>query len=405
MGFKVFRVSINWTRIYPNGDEDKPNKKGLDFYRSLFKELKKYNIEPLVTLSHYEEPIGLLKKYNGWASKTMITDFVKYAKTCFTEFHNLVKYWLTFNEINISLMGAGDFMSLDMMPKSDVPMMSLGGSTREDINRRFNALNNQFIASAKAVQIAHSIDQSLKVGCMIAGGMVYPLTPNPIDCFDANYKMELANFFCGDVMVRGEYSPTGKRLLRESGVVLELNDDEKEILKKGTVDFYSFSYYMSNCTTKDPDQLKTAGNVLYGVKNPYLKSSEYGWQIDPLGLRLYLNEVYNRYHIPLMVVENGLGTADVFDDVNKTVHDSYRVDYLKAHVNAMKEAIKDGVDLMGYTWWAPIDLVSASTGEMKKRYGFIYVDKNNDGSGTLKRYKKDSFFEYKKIIENNGDID
>ena len=402
MGFKVYRMSIAWTRIYPNGDELVPNKEGIAFYKNVFKELKKYHIEPLVTLSHYEAPIGLMNKFNGWASRKMIDCYVKYATTCFSEFKDYVTHWLTFNEINISMMGFGDFMSLDMKPQGRMAMMPSSKDPKL-VTTRFNALHYQFVASAKAVAIAHTINPNNKVGCMIAGNMSYPYTCSPSDVFKNNFQMEVGNFYCGDVMVRGDYSPIGKRFLAEQNVKLDYTKEDSAILKRGIVDFYSFSYYMSGCVSTDPEVLKSVGNMMFGVKNPYIKASEYGWGIDPTGLRTYLDMVYARYHIPLMVVENGLGTNDELTKDHQ-VHDTYRVEYLKAHVKAMEEAIKDGVDLMGYTWWGPIDLVSASTGEMKKRYGFIYVDKNNDGSGALARYKKDSFEEYKKIIKANGSI-
>jgi 6-phospho-beta-glucosidase len=401
MGFKVFRLSINWARIYPHGYDKVPNQKGLDFYRSVFEELHKYGIEPLVTLSHYEMPYGLVEKNNGWASRSTIDDFVRYATTCFEEYKGLVHYWLTFNEINIGLSGFGDFISLGIKPEGDT-ILKAPSPDPVSWKRRFDAVHHQFVASAKAVAIAHAIDPTNKVGCMIAGSVVYPLTSNPKDVLLANSQMEQGNFYCGDVMVRGDYSPFAKRFLASKGIRLDYTDEDHVTLAKGKVDFYSFSYYMSNCASVDPKAAQISGNMIRGIKNPYLKASEYGWQIDPDGLRYYLDVVYARYQIPLMVVENGLGTADVFDAGKETVHDEYRSKYLKEHVASLADAIKDGVDVMGYTWWAPIDLVSASTGEMKKRYGFIYVDKNNDGSGTLKRYKKDSFITYKTIIANNG---
>ncbi|MEG2328491.1 glycoside hydrolase family 1 protein [Anaerorhabdus sp.] len=402
MGFKIYRMSINWTRIYPIGDEAEPNQKGVQYYREIFEELKKYNIEPLVTISHYEMPYGLTEKYNGWADRKVIDFYLNYCKTIFTEYKDLVKYWLTFNEINISLHSFGGYMGLGIMPKEDGPMMLFGKKeTREEANIRFQALHHQFVASAKAVKLGHEINPNFMIGCMIAGSAAYPYSCNPNDVIEAQHRMQQANFLCGDVQVRGAYPHFAKRLFEEYGVELKMEPTDEQTLLEGKVDFYSFSYYMSGCASTDPELTKSAGNMMMGVSNPYLKASDWGWQIDPQGLRYYLNEIYGRYQVPLMVVENGLGANDVITEDGK-IHDDYRIDYLREHIKQMDEAIKDGVDLIGYTMWGCIDLVSASTGEMKKRYGFIYVDKDNDGNGTMNRMKKDSFDWYKKVIDTNG---
>lgn len=401
MGFKMFRMSINWTRIFPNGDEKTPNQEGLDFYKSVFEECRKYGIEPLVTIAHYEIPYNLMDKYNGWTNRKCIDFYMRYCKTLFTEYKDLVKYWLTFNEINILPAGLGDIVSGGFKCE-DGPAQVLGlKSTTEQLTKRYQALHHQFIASAKAVQLAHEINSEFQVGCMVAGGCFYPYRCNPDDVILAQKEMRM-NYFCGDVQVRGEYPYFTKRMFDEMGISIVMEDGDKDILKNGTVDFYSFSYYMSTCSTDDEEAKKTAGNGIMGVKNPYLKSSDWGWQIDPQGLRYLLNELYGRYQIPIMIVENGLGAIDKVEE-DGSIHDSYRIDYLREHIKQMKEAVKDGVDLMGYTPWGCIDLVSISTGEMKKRYGFIYVDKHNDGSGTLNRSRKDSFYWYKKVIESNGE--
>ena len=360
MGFKCYRLSINWTRLFPNGDELEPNPKGVAFYRSIFEALKAEGITPLVTLSHYEFPYNLCLKWNGWADRRTIDCFVRYAETCFKEYGDIVK------------------------------------------QTRYRALHNQFVASAKVVQLAHAMDPEFKIGCMIAGSCVYPLTCNPDDILAAQREMYKGNYYCGDVMVRGAYGAMAKRILKEEQIDLDIQPGDEEILKKGTVDFYSFSYYSSNCATGAPQEAEATGNLSVGAKNPYLKASDWGWTIDPKGLRYYCNELYNRYQKPLFIVENGLGAADVLEE-DKSVHDSYRIDYMRQHMEQMAEAIEDGVELMGYTCWGCIDLVSAGTGEMKKRYGMIYVDKNNDGSGTLDRYRKDSFYWYKKVIASNGE--
>lgn len=403
MGFKSYRMSIGWTRIYPNGDDAAPNKAGIEFYRSLFEECRKYGIEPVVTLSHYEMPFHLAKEYGGWTDRRVVDFFANYCKTVFTEFKGLVKYWLTFNEINILTMPFGGGFAGGMLPEEDEVAFSLADMTKMKDNpqARFQALHHQFLASAKAVLLAHEIDPGNMVGCMIAGMASYPYSPNPDDILESQKRMLMGNYLCGDVQVRGEYPAFSKRIFKEMGVEIEFAEGDKELLKEGHVDFYTFSYYSSGCVSTDPSVLEKAGNMMMGIPNPYLKASEWGWTIDAKGLRYYLNEVYGRYQVPLMIVENGLGANDTVE-ADGTIHDPYRIAYLREHVIQMAEAIEDGVDLIGYTPWGCIDLISASTGEMKKRYGFIYVDKDNDGNGTLERSRKDSFFWYKKCIASNG---
>lgn len=398
MGFKVFRFSIAWTRIFPTGMEEEPNEAGLKFYDGVIDECLKYHIEPLITISHYEMPYALTEKYNGWASRACIDLFVKYAKVLFTRYKGKVKYWLTFNEINCGTMPTGNLLSLgilnegttDFMHQVDIPQL------------RFQGLHHQFVASALAVQAGHEIDPDAKIGCMICHITTYPFTCNPDDVLKAQQRNQILNQFCGDVQVRGEYPHFMKRYFEEQGIRVEMEPGDLETIKNGCVDFYTFSYYMSTCESADPDQEQTGGNISGGVKNPYLGSSDWGWQIDPKGLRYTLNELYGRYRVPLMVVENGLGAYDE-KAADGSIHDPYRIDYLKKHIEQMKEAVKDGVDLMGYTPWGCIDLVSASTGEMAKRYGFIYVEKYDDGTGDLSRKKKDSFEWYKNVIASNGE--
>ena len=398
MGFKVFRMSIAWTRIFPNGDDKEPNEAGLKFYDDVFDELKKYNIEPLVTISHYEMPFNLTKKYNGWASRNVIDFFVNYCNVIFNRYKDKVKYWLTFNEINCGTMPMGGYLGLGILNEGTEDFLH----QNDNKQIRFQALHHQFVASAKAVKLGHSINKDFKIGCMIAHMTTYPYTCNPDDILLAQKKNQLANDLCGDVQVRGEYPFFAKRYFEENNIVLDITEEDKKILKEGTVDYYTFSYYMSNCESASGDEDKTSGNLLGGIKNPYLEASDWGWQIDPKGLRYTLNELYGRYNIPLMVVENGLGAFDKVEE-DGSINDDYRIEYLKDHIIQMKEAVKDGVDLIGYTPWGCIDLVSAGTGEMKKRYGFIYVDKNNDGSGTLERSKKKSFDWYKRVIATNGE--
>lgn len=400
MGFKMFRMSINWTRIYPNGDDAQPSREGIEFYRDVFRELKKYGIEPLVTLHHYEVPYHLSDAYDGWYDRRTIGFFLRYCETVFTEYRGLVKYWLTFNEINAAQMGIGDILSLGLRTPDGVNKGFGAPSTPEDWSRRFQALHHQFLASAQAVQLARRIDPEYKVGCMVAGGAFYPYTPDPEDVLKAQAEMRM-NYFCGDVQIRGAYPYFTRRMLDQLGASIRIQPGDEEILKAGTVDFYTFSYYMSTCSAGEKNLEKASGNAVIGIKNPYIPSSDWGWQIDPKGLRYLLNELYGRYQLPILIVENGLGAADRLEE-DGHVHDPYRIDYLRDHIQQIREAIEDGVQVIGYTPWGCIDLVSLSTGEMKKRYGFIYVDLDDKGQGSFDRIKKDSFFWYKKVIASNG---
>ena len=398
MGFKVFRMSINWTRIFPTGEEDTPNEKGLAFYDRVFDCCKKYGIEPLVTISHYEMPYALVEKYNGWASREMIAIFEKYAHVLFERYQDKVTYWLTFNEINSSVMPFGAVLNTGTIRGYEGPVNEVPDNKQE----RFQALHHMFLASAKMVKYAHEHYPNFKIGDMNIFATSYPLTSDPDDVIENQQHMNISNWFCSDVQVRGEYPFYIHRYFEENGIKLEMEPGDAAVLKEGVVDFYTFSYYMSNCITAHGGVESAGGNIIGGCQNPYLKESEWGWQIDPKGLRYSLNEIYARYGKPMMVVENGLGAYDTVAD-DGSIHDDYRIEYLREHIRQMREAVIDGVDLLGYTPWGCIDLVSASTGEMAKRYGFIYVDKHDDGTGTLERKRKDSFFWYQKVIESNGE--
>ena len=392
MGFKTFRLSIAWSRIFPKGDELEPNEAGLAFYDKVFDCCAKYGIEPLVTLSHYETPLHLAKTYDGWRSRELITFFERYCRTVFTRYKDKVKYWLTFNEINCilhaPLMAAGIWTPKDQLTPSDL----------------YQAAHHELVASALAVKIGHEINPDFKIGCMVIAIPVYAMTAHPDDVMASMEKLRDIMFFT-DVHVRGAYPSYTKKLFKDLGVTLEITPEDEELLKH-KVDFLSFSYYMSKCTAGDESQYADAKmNMMRGLKNPYLAESEWGWQIDPKGLRWVCNYLYDRYQIPLFVVENGLGANDelVFgEDGVPTVNDDYRIQYLNDHLVELGKAIEDGVEVWGYTSWGCIDLVSASTAELKKRYGFIYVDRQQDGSGTLARYKKKSFYWYKEVIETNG---
>ncbi|MBU3877787.1 6-phospho-beta-glucosidase [Faecalicatena sp. AGMB00832] len=391
MGFKIFRTSIAWSRIFPNGDELTPNEIGLQFYDDLFDECHKYGIEPMVTISHYETPLHLAKEYNGWTNRKLIRFYENYVRTIFARYRGKVKYWLTFNEINSILMA---------------PLMSGGIMTpREELSAQnlYQAIHHELVASALAVKIAHEMMPGAMVGCMILGSPTYPLTAHPDDVIKA-MKKDQENYYFADVQVRGYYPRYLDSYLKEQGVKIQMEPGDEEILKN-TVDFVAFSYYGSSCESADLNAEVGKGNILGGVKNPFLPVSQWGWPIDAQGLRYLLNQMYDRYQKPLFVVENGLGAEDhlvMGPDGELTVEDDYRIQYMEAHIREMAKALEDGVELLGYTSWGCIDLVSASTAQLKKRYGFIYVDRNDDGTGTLSRYKKKSFYWYKHIIETNG---
>ncbi|MNW28805.1 Aryl-phospho-beta-D-glucosidase BglH [compost metagenome] len=399
MGFKMFRFSINWTRIFPNGDELEPNQKGLEFYDRIFAELKKYKIEPLVTIAHYEFPFHLSKTINGWASREMIQHYLRYSEVIMNRYKNDVKYWIPFNEINCITLAHKAYQAGGIISDETGNLIDL---KKDNAQLRFQALHHQFIASALTVMKGKEINPGFQFGSMLTHFTFYPLTCNPEDIMLATREMQMKIYFCSDVLHRGYYPSYSKLFFQQEGVNLQQEPGDAEILRKGTVDFTTFSYYMSVCVSSDPNQEQTGGNLLGGVKNPYLQESEWKWQIDPIGLRYTLHTLYDRYQVPLMIAENGLGAVDTLDE-NGNINDDYRIDYLREHIKEMKQAIAEGVDLIGYTSWACIDSVSLGTGEMKKRYGFVYVDKHDDGTGSLKRIKKKSFDWYKEVIASNGE--
>jgi 6-phospho-beta-glucosidase len=391
MGFTVYRLSIAWSRIFPNGDDEVPNEQGLAFYDAVFDECAKYGIEPLVTISHYETPLALAEKYNGWVSRDLIGFYERYVRVLFDRYGAKVKYWLTFNEINSVLHEP--FMSGGInSPKAELSTTDL-----------YQAIHHELVASALATKIAHETVPDAKVGCMVLAMPTYPLTPNPLDVLET-LNTDHKNLFFGDVHVRGAYPGYMLRYFREQGIELEIPDEDRELLTH-TVDFVSFSYYMSACESADPaEKAKGAGNIFSLVPNPTLHASDWGWQIDPVGLRLVANQFWDRWQKPLFIVENGLGARDELVEVDgaTTVVDDYRIDYLNDHLVQVGEAIADGAQILGYTSWGCIDLVSASTAQLSKRYGFIYVDRNDDGTGTLDRYRKKSFHWYAEVIRSNG---
>ncbi|WP_416337258.1 6-phospho-beta-glucosidase [Enterococcus thailandicus] len=390
MGFKAFRISIAWTRIFPKGDETEANESGLLFYESIFKECKKYEIEPIVTIAHFDCPVHLIKKIGAWRDRRMVYYYEKLCRTLFERYKDLVQYWITFNEINMIL---------------HAPFMAAGltFSKTDDIEQiKYVAAHHELVASALAVKWAHEVNPKNKVGCMMAGGDYYPYACRPEDVMEAIDKNR-KNLFFIDVQARGEYPQYALKELERKRIKIPFESGDIELLMQYTVDFVSFSYYASRVAASQNSGLKeTAGNIVKSIKNPYLEVSEWGWQIDPIGLRVTLNTIWDRYQKPLFIVENGLGAVDELTDTNE-VHDGYRISYLSAHIAEMIKAVEiDGVGLIGYTSWGCIDLVSAGTGEMKKRYGFIYVDQDDFSNGSKKRYKKDSFYWFKQVIESNG---
>ena len=388
MGFRVFRLSIAWSRIFPRGDEDQPNDEGLAFYDAVIDELLAHGITPMVTLSHYETPLALTREYGGWTNRKLVGFYERFARTVFERFRGKVTYWLTFNEIN-SILHMPIFSGIEGTPEELGPQ------------KLYQAIHHELVASARVTKIAHDIDPTNKVGCMILAVPRYPLTPHPEDALQVMHESHHDLAF-GDVHCRGSYPGYFLRSLAELGVELDITDQDRQDLTH-TVDFVSFSYYMSVCESASAGP-SGAGNIIGGVENPTLEASEWGWQIDPVGLRIILNTYWDRWQKPLFIVENGLGAKDVLVDgpAGPTVEDDYRIAYINDHLVQVAEAIADGVDLLGYTSWGPIDLVSASTAQLSKRYGFIYVDRNDDGSGTLARYRKKSFDWYKEVIATNG---
>ncbi len=396
MGFKCFRTSIAWTRIFPNGDETEPNEAGLKFYDDLFDEMLKYGIEPVITLSHFEMPYHLVKEYGGWRNRKLVDFFVRFATVVFKRYKDKVKYWMTFNEIN-------------NQSDVDVAFLSFTNSGivyRDDEDKKavmYQVAHHEFLASALAVIEGHKINPDFKIGCMLAISPVYPYSCNPDEQIMQLEAMH-NRFFFGDVQCRGHYPAYAIKEWENKGYNIEMEDDDLDILARGTVDYFSFSYYVSYAVSSDPTLMKpVGGGFATAADNPYLRQSEWGWQIDPVGLRYTLSILSERYELPLMIVENGIGLNDTRNK-DGVFEDNDRIEYFAAHIEQMKKAIdEDGVDLWGYCTWGPIDIVSAGTGEMEKRYGFIYVDKDNEGSGTLKREKKKSFYWYKKVIESNGE--
>lgn len=386
LGLDIFRTSISWSRLYPNGDESQPNPEGIAFYKQLFESCRNHHMKLLVTLAHFDIPMGLVRGYGSWRNKKVIDFYVRFAETCFKEFGDYVDYWITFNEINIVLHS---------------PFSGAGLAIQENENRDqvlFQAAHHMLLASSLAVKSFKTLCSNGQIGCMIAGGSFYPYSCAPDDVWQAMMDDRLNTFFV-DVQVNGRFPFYFKNILKEKNISLEVTPEEAEILKS-TVDFVAFSYYSSRTSIGDTSKVEmNSGNVVKSVKNPYLKQSDWGWAIDPKGLRITINNLYEKYKKPLFIVENGFGAQDVLEEDN-AIHDPYRISYMNEHLKEVANALDDNIPLIGYISWGILDLVSASTGEMKKRYGVIYVDKDDAGNGSFARYKKDSYYWYQKVIAN-----
>lgn len=396
LNFKVFRTSIAWSRIYPTGFEDEPNEEGLKFYDNLFDEMLRLGLQPLVTISHFETPLYLSQQFNGWEDSKLIALFTKYCTTIFNRYKNKVKYWIAFNEINnvFTMPYAAAAIRVDKAKTAD-----------EDLQMRYQASHNMFVANAIAIKLCHEIIPDAQIGCMLSFSGVYPNSCDPKDVF-ATLEIERRSYFYADVMLKGKYPNYIKKVFKKHNIEIKKGENDLELISKYTNDFLALSYYRSTTIKEGHGNTGHTGGI-HGIDNPFLETTPWGWQIDSLGLRIVLNKLYDRYEKKLFVVENGLGADDqvVIEDGQRRIHDTYRINYIKEHIEAMAGAIEDGVELIGYTYWGPFDIVSAGTGEMRKRYGFIYIDKNNEGIGTLERIKKDSFEWMKNVIKNNGNID
>lgn len=387
IGMTAYRFSISWTRIYPTGLERKPNEEGLQFYESMIDELLKYDIEPIVTISHFDVPKGLMDEFESWKNRKMIDMYDKYATTLFNRFKGKVKYWITFNEINMIL---------------HKPFTAAGITIKEDENRDeviYNAAHYEMVASALSTKRLREIDPEAQIGGMLAAGDYYPYSSNPEDVRKAQIANQ-ENFFFLDVQSRGEYPRWSLNKFKKLGIDIDITDEDQRILRENTIDFISFSYYSSRTSKADTEGIDTnTGNAAGGVVNPYLDRSEWGWMIDPVGLRIVMNTIWDRYQKPLFLVENGLGARDIIED-DGSIHDKYRIEYLKKHIDVIQKTMEeDAIPLLGYTMWSAIDLVSSSGGEMEKRYGLIYVDKDDQGEGTLTRRKKDSYYWFKNLLK------
>lgn len=398
MGFKTFRLSISWTRVFPNGDDERPNEAGLQFYDSVIDELIAHGIEPLVTILHFDMPLNLASRYGGWANRKLIDFYLNFATTLFERWRDKVTYWITVNEINV--LGGYWTLGLASNNRKDGSFSNQGETPMGDAGIKLQSIHHLLVASARANAIAREVNPHFKLGTMYALSGIYPATCHPDDVFGA-YEFRRKALMFSDVTMRGAYPNYAQSIFDAYGFELEQEDGDEDLLRENTSDFLAFSYYRTTAFDRNSPNTTTTGGQ-QASPNPYLEKTPWGWPIDPKGLRFVLNELYDRYQKPLFVVENGMGNVDTLEP-DGSVHDEYRIAYLRDHIAEMRDAVEiDHVDLLGYTMWSAVDIVSAGTGEMKKRYGLVYVDLDDKGNGSLKRYRKDSFYWYKRVIATNG---
>lgn len=378
-GFKAFRMSINWARIFPNADDEMPNEKGLQFYDDVFDELLRHGIEPIVTLTHYDMPLNIVMKYRGWYGRKTIDLYTRFATTCLKRYHTKVKYWIVINQIN--LIFGESFSSLGMVMDE-----------YDDFNAaKYQAVHHEFVASALIKQEAKKIDENLQIGMMLADQMTYALTCDPINEKRAIMANRMKDYFYADVQLRGEYPGYAKKYFRDHNIHIQMHEDDLSIIRDHTMDFLAVAYYYSHCVDQEGKK----------VSNPYTKATEWGWTIDSVGIYNAVAQYWDRYQKPIMIAENGIGVEETLSS-DGHVHDNYRIEYQKKHIQELKEILEEEVNLFAYTMWAPFDIVSGNGCEMEKRYGLIYVDYDNQGKGSGKCIPKDSYYWYKHVIETNG---
>lgn len=404
LGSNAFRTSIAWTRIFPNGDDAEPNEAGLKYYDEMFDKMHELGIEPVITLNHFEMPYHLVKEYGGWTNRKLIDLFVHYAEVVFKRYHNKVTYWMTHNEIsNQAALNLGPHAQFFVWTNSGF-VFNGNETSNEKIAKMVQAAHYELVASAKVVALGHKINPDFKIGGMVNVAPFYPASPAPKDMLAFQKARQSRDWF-SDVHINGEYPVEIERLYQKFGFQPDITEQDRLDLKAGVIDYLAVSYYSSTTVKaiENPDNFKNAYTSYQVTDNPYIKTNDWGWGLDPDGLRYSLNELSEMYpHTPIMIVENGLGAYDKLND-DGSIHDPYRIDYLKQHIYAMEEAIvEDGVEVIGYLSWGPIDIVSAGTGEMKKRYGFVYVDLDDFGEGSGQRFKKDSFKWYQQVIASKG---
>lgn len=385
LGLKAYRFSISWSRVMPDG---KVNPEGLNFYRKLINLLKENDIEPIVTVFHFDLPYTISEK-GGWENRETIQEFADYCHLLFDTFGNDVTYWQTINEQNVMALAG-----------------SVIGTSTKSMKEKFQENHHMLVAQALVTKIYHENNYPGKIGPAPNISSVYPASDKPEDQLAAFNMSALRNWLFLDVAVFGKYNHNAWHVLEKIGACPTITEEDAEILAAGTCDYIAFNYYNTMTVAayfekeNKIDQQSGFGipGFFQSVANDHLPMTEFGWPIDPEGFRFTLNEIYSRYRLPLLVTENGIGAKDVL--VDGKVHDDYRIDYLTQHIQQMQYAIEDGVEMIGYCPWSAIDLISTHEG-IEKRYGFIYVDRTEDDLKNMDRYKKDSFYWYQKVIKNN----